>query len=138
MSFGMKENQNYLKYFGRKCFFWNNKRRSSKFLVPKLTIFSRYFTTVNHIEFNKSTLVIEESMHVVFDKSNTLLKNNEQEHNIEIEISLNEEKEEMETKLEEPIKIPKETSVIKSQLKNRILGDLSKLPTPLFVMHVQI
>lgn len=44
-------------------------------------------------------------MHVVFDKSNTLLKNNEQEHNIEIEISLNEEKEEMETKLEEPIKI---------------------------------
>ena len=71
---GRKPNIGYLKVFGCKCFILNTKDNLGKFdSKSNVGIFLGYSTTSKAYRvFNKRTLVVEESMHVIFDESNTL------------------------------------------------------------------
>jgi len=72
-----KPNVSYFKVFGCKCFVLNTKDNLGKF-DPKSfeAIFVGYSnTSKTYRVFNKSTLTIEESMHVKFEESNSLVKN---------------------------------------------------------------
>ena len=63
--------------FGFKCFVLNTKDDLGKFDVKSYeAIFVGYSNTCKAYRvFNKSTLTIEESMHVKFEESNALVKN---------------------------------------------------------------
>ena len=71
---GRKLNIGYFKVFGYKCFTMNTKDNSGKFYSKSdVGIFLGYSTTSKAYRvFNKRTLVVEESIHVIFDESNTL------------------------------------------------------------------
>jgi len=71
-----KPNVSYFKIFGCKCFVLNTKHNLGKF-DPKsfVAIFVGCSTLGRPIDFNRSFLTIEESMHVKFEESNTLMKN---------------------------------------------------------------
>jgi len=72
-----KPNVSYFKVFGCKCFILNIKGNLGKF-DPKSfkAIFVGYSNTSKAYRvFNKLTLTIKESMHVKFEKSNSLVKN---------------------------------------------------------------
>ena len=64
-------NVGYFKVFGCKCFILNNNEKLGKFdSKTDIGIFLGYSSTSKAYRiFNKRTLVIEESMHVVFDES---------------------------------------------------------------------
>ena len=64
----------YLRVFGYKCFILNTKDNLGKFdSKADEGIFLGYSTTSKAYRiFNKRTLVVEESMHVVFDETNSL------------------------------------------------------------------
>ena len=64
----------YLRVFGCKCFILNTKDNLGKFdSKADEGIFLGYSTTSKAYRvFNKRTLVVEESMYVVFDESNSL------------------------------------------------------------------
>ena len=64
----------YLRVFGCKCFILNTKDNLGKFdSKADERIFLGYSTSSKAYRvFNKRTLVVEESMHVVFDESNSL------------------------------------------------------------------
>ena len=68
-----KPNIGYSKDFECKCFMLNTKDNLNKFDPQSdISIFLRYSNTSKAYEvYNKSTLVVEEFMHVTFDESNT-------------------------------------------------------------------
>ena len=68
---GKIPNIGYFKVFGCKCFILNNKEKLGKFdSKTDVGIFLGYSSTSKAYRvFNKKTLVIEESIHVVFDES---------------------------------------------------------------------
>ena len=69
-----KSKISYLRVFGYKCFILNTKDNFVKFdCKANEGIFLGYSTSSNAYRiFNKRTLVVEESMHVVFDETNSL------------------------------------------------------------------
>ena len=72
---GRKPNIKYFHIFGYRCFILNNgKDRLDKFNAKSdEAIFLGYFTSSKIFRiFNKKILVVEESIHVVFDKANDL------------------------------------------------------------------
>ena len=68
---GKISNIGYFKVFGWKCFILNNKEKLEIFYSKTdVGIFQGYSATCKAYRvFNKKSLVIEESMHVVFDES---------------------------------------------------------------------
>lgn len=81
--------------FGIKCFILYNKDNLHNFDSGAYeSIFLGYLTTSEAYQVdNKSVLVVEESMHIVFDESNAFLKYCEDcvGHSIERDVSSNEE-----------------------------------------------
>ena len=71
---GRKPNIGYFRVFGCKCFILNTKDNLGKFdSKSDISIFLGYSTTSKAYRvFNKRTLVVEESMHVAFDETNSL------------------------------------------------------------------
>ena len=69
-----KSKISYLRVFGCKCFILNTKDNLGKFdCKADEGIFLGYFTSSKAYRvFNKITLVVEESMHIVFYESNSL------------------------------------------------------------------
>jgi len=132
-------NIGYFKVFGCKCFILNNKEKLGKFdSKTDVGIFLGYSSTSKAYRvFNKRTLVIEESMHVVFDESCNIVSNESiysddlekdfedllvSEKGKEIvpsmeEVSINEKKEDGSSSM------PKEWRYAPSHPKDLILGD---------------
>ena len=105
-----KPNIGYFKVFGCKCFILNTKKNLGKFdSKSDIGIFLGYSSSSKAYRvFNKRTLVVEESMHVIFDESNPLtsvqvdidddqVKNGDQ---TEIHDSPNDDKDEAKQELE--------------------------------------
>ncbi|KAL5563974.1 hypothetical protein UlMin_033721 [Ulmus minor] len=71
---GKKPNISYFKVFGCKCFILNQKDDLGKFdSKSDVGIFLGYSTSNKAFRvYNRRTLVVEESMHVIFDESNPL------------------------------------------------------------------
>ncbi|KAL5548818.1 hypothetical protein UlMin_004049 [Ulmus minor] len=71
---GKKPNISYFKVFGCKCFILNQKDDLGKFdSKSDVGIFLGYSTSSKAFRiYNRRTLVVEESMHVIFDESNPL------------------------------------------------------------------
>lgn len=79
--------------------------------------------------YNKLTLVVEESMHVVFDESNSLDKNCENctDHPTKRKAPSNEEKDETNAKSKESHHdLPKEITIIKDHPNVQVIGDYKK------------
>ena len=72
-----KSNVSYFKIFGCKCFVLNTKDNLGKFDAKAYeAIFVGYSTTSKAYRvFNRSSLTIEESMHVKFEESNVVIEN---------------------------------------------------------------
>jgi len=72
-----KPNVSYFRVFNCKCFVLNTKDNLGKFDVKSYeAIFVGYSNSSKAYRvFNRSTLTIEESMHVKFEKSNAFVKN---------------------------------------------------------------
>ena len=70
---------NYFKIFGSKCFILNTKDTLGNFdAKSNVGIFLGYSSSSKAYRvFNKKTMVVEESIHVVFDKSNKSLERRE-------------------------------------------------------------
>nr|KYP57645.1 Copia protein [Cajanus cajan] len=70
---GRKPNISYFRVFGFKCFVLNNgKEQLGKFdAKADEAIFLGYYTNIKAYRvYNKRTLIVEESIHVVFDETN--------------------------------------------------------------------
>ena len=74
-----KPNISYFKVFGSKCFILNTKDNLGKFNAKSsVRIFFGYsLSSKAYRVFNKKTMVVEESIHVVFDESNDSLERRE-------------------------------------------------------------
>ena len=74
-----KPNISYFKVFGSKCFILNTKDNLGNFdAKSSVGIFLRYSLSSNAYRvFNKKTMVVEESVHIVFDESNDSLERGE-------------------------------------------------------------
>ena len=74
-----KPNISYFKVFGSKCFIFNTKDNLGKFAAKSnVGIFLGYSSSSKAYRvFNKKTTIVEESIHVVFDKSNDSLERRE-------------------------------------------------------------
>ena len=74
-----KPNISYFKVFGSKCFVLNTKDNLGKFdAKSNVGIFLSYSSSSKAYRvFNKKTMVVEESVHVVFDESNESLERRE-------------------------------------------------------------
>ena len=74
-----KPNISYFKVFGNKCFILNTKDNLGKFdAKSNVGIFLGYSSSSKAYRvFNKKTMVVEESVHVVFDESNESLERRE-------------------------------------------------------------
>ena len=71
-----KPNISYFNVFGCKCLVFNTKDNLGKFDAKAFeAIFVGYFTSKAYRVFSKSSLTIEESMHVKFEESNAFVKN---------------------------------------------------------------
>jgi len=84
---GRKPNIMHLRIFGCKCYVHNNgKDALGKFdLRSDEAIFLGYFSHCKAYKiFNKRTLCVEESGHVLFDKSNSLSENDVQDEDFEL------------------------------------------------------
>ena len=90
---GRKPNIGYFKVFESKCFVLNTKDNLRKFDSKSyVRIFLGYSTTNKAYRvFNKRTLVVEESMHVIFDESNAFSKekNIEKDDDVGLEENIN-------------------------------------------------
>ena len=71
-----KPNISYFKVFGCKCFILNTKENFGKFDAKSdVEIFVDYLTSSKAFRvFNKRTMVVEESIHVIFYESNNSLQ----------------------------------------------------------------
>ena len=82
-----KPNISYFKVFGSKCFILNTKDNLGKFdAKSSVGIFLRYsLSSKAYRVFNKKTMVVEESIHAVFDESND---SQERRENIDDDVGL--------------------------------------------------
>ena len=82
-----KPNISYFKVFGSKCFILNTKDNLGNFdAKSSVGIFLRYSLSSNAYRvFNKKTMIVEESVHIVFDESNNSLERGE---NIDDDVGL--------------------------------------------------
>jgi len=84
---GRKPNIMHLRIFGCKCYVHNNEKdvlgkfdtRSDEVIFLGYSSHSKA-----HKVFNKKTLCVEKSVHVLFDKSNSLIKNDAQDEDYEL------------------------------------------------------
>ena len=77
----------HLKVFGYKCYVHNNKKEPLGKFNPRSdeAIFLGYSSHSKAYKvFNKRTLCVEESVHVLFDESNSLIKHDTQEEEFEL------------------------------------------------------
>jgi len=84
---GRKPNIMHLRIFGRRCYVHNNRKDAlGKFDARSdETIFLGYSSHSKAYKvFNKRTLYIEESVHVLFDESNPLVENDAQDNDFEL------------------------------------------------------
>ena len=137
----------YLRVFGCKCFILNTKDNLEKFdSKADEGIFLGYSTTSKAYRvFNKKTLVFEESMHIVFDESNSLDPRNDicsvnddvgdlLEINTQEEIAIKPldlegpRKEEIEETPQSTLKydLPKDCQYKKAHPQDLIIGDTTK------------
>ena len=93
MNFGKTRNPtfSYFKVFGSKCFILNTKDNLGKFEAKyNVGIFLGYYSSRKAYRvFNKKTMVIEESIHVIFDEFNDSLQRKESvDDNVGLEFSI--------------------------------------------------
>ena len=108
-----KPNISYFKVFGSKCFILNTKDNLGKFdAKSNVGIFFGYsLSSKAYRVFNKKTMVVEESVHVVFDESNESLERRESVNDdvgldfsmgrLQIDDKVHQQEEEIESKKEE-------------------------------------
>ena len=141
---GRKPNISHLHVFGCKCFVHNNGKDNLGKFDSKSDegIFLGYsLSSKAYRVFNKRTLVVEESMHVIFDETNTSKEEkhvsfdddldtsprtskeiNEPIHQHDQEIQL----EELQEQPQEHQDLPKEWRTLKDHPIDNIIGDISK------------
>ena len=73
--YSRKPNISYFKVFGCKCFVLNTKDNLSKFDAYEAIFVGYSNTSKAYRVFNKSSLTIEESIHVKFEESNIFIEN---------------------------------------------------------------
>jgi len=84
---GRKPNIMHLRVFDCKCYVHNNGKDALRKFNPKSdeAIFLRYSSYSKAYKvFNKRTLCVEESVHVLFDETNSLIENNAQDEEYEL------------------------------------------------------
>jgi len=84
---GRKPNIMYLRVFGCKCYVHNNGKDALGKFDPKSNgaIFLGYSSHSKAYKvFNKRTLCVQESEHVLFDESNSLIENDAQDEDFEL------------------------------------------------------
>ena len=125
-----KPNVSYFKVFGCKCFILNEKDNLGKFDAKSDEgIFLGYSTVSKAFRiFNKRTLIIEESIHVVFNETSEITKNDlDDDVNFD---SLNLiETPSLTSNLDastSQISLPKDWKYVEAHPKELILGDTSK------------
>ena len=147
---GRKPNIGYFRVFGCKCFILNTKDNLGKFDAKSdVGVFLGYSTTSKAYRvFNKRTLVVEESMHVVFDETNTFVEKNLDDDDLGLEhqmsnVDLNDKEvmdepqtsntsQRQEEQVDDPkqdsasYQLPKEWRYSTSHPKDKILGDISQ------------
>jgi len=147
---GRKPNIGYFRVFGCKCFILNTKDNLGKFDAKSdVGVFLGYSTTSKAYRvFNKRTLVVEESMHVVFDETNTFVEKNLDDDDLGLEhqmsnVDLNDKEvmdepqtsntsQRQEEQVDYPkqdsasYQLPKEWRYSTSHPKDKILGDISQ------------
>ena len=108
-----KPNISYFKVFGSKCFILNTKDNLGKFdAKSNVGIFLGYSSSSKAYRvFNKNTMVVEESVHVVFDESNESLERRESVNDdvgldfsmgrLQIDDKVHQQEEEIDSKKEE-------------------------------------
>jgi len=147
---GRKPNIGYFRVFGCKCFILNTKDNLGKFDAKSdVGVFLGYSTTSKAYRvFNKRTLVVEESMHVVFDETNTFVEKNLDDDDLGLEhqmsnVDLNDKEvmdepqtsntsQRQEEQVDDPkqdsasYQLPKEWRYSTFHPKDKILGDISQ------------
>ena len=110
-----KPNISYFKIFGSKCFILNTKDNLGKFDAKyNVGIFLGYSSySKTYRVFNKKTMVVEESVHVVFDESNKSLERRESVNDdvgldfsmgrLQIDDKVHQQEEEIDSKKEESL-----------------------------------
>ena len=108
-----KPNISYFKVFGSKCFILNTKDKLENFdAKSNIGIFLGYSSSSKAYRvFNKKTMVVEESVHVVFDESNESLERRESVNDdigldfsmgrLQIDDKVHQQEEEIDSKKEE-------------------------------------
>ena len=138
-----KPNVSYLRNFGHKCFVLKN----GKHLIGKMdaksdeAIFMGYaLNSKAYRVFNKTSLIVENSIHIVFDETNAAPRKVDCDDDVDIEDSKVEEsngKEIKESKDELPLKnlqrkkyqhedLPKTWKVVRDHPLDQVIGDLIK------------
>ena len=87
---GRKPNIMHLRIFGCKCFVHNNGKDALGKFDPRSdeAIFLGYSSHSKAYKvFNKKTLCVEESVHVLFDESNSLSENDVQDEDFELALN---------------------------------------------------
>ena len=86
----MKPNISYFKVFGCKCFILNTKVNLEKFNARSdVEIFLGYSTSSKAFRvFNKRTMVVDESIYVIFYESNNFLQERESFDDLGLETSI--------------------------------------------------
>ena len=148
-----KPNINYFKVFGSKCFMLNTKDNLRKFdAKSNVGIFLGYSSSSKAYRvFNKKTIVVEESVHVVFDESNESLERRESVNDdvgldfsmgrLQIDDKVHQQEEEIDSEKEEsPFahppppqleqgessqELPKEWKFVTNHPQDQIIGNLS-------------
>ena len=148
-----KPNISYFKVFGSKCFILNTKDNLGKFDAKyNVGIFLGYSSSSKAYRvFNKKTMVVEESVHVVFDESNESLERRESVDDdvgldfsmgrLQIDDKVHQQEEEIDSKKEEsPFahppppqleqgessqELPKEWKFVTSHPQDQIIGNPS-------------
>ena len=122
-----KPNVSYFKVFGCKCFILNEKDNLGKFDAKSDEgIFLGYSSVSKAFRiFNKRTLIIEESIHVVFNEISEIKKNDLDDDVNFDSLNLNETPSPT-SNLDASTSLPKDWKYVDAHPKELILGDTSK------------
>nr|KYP35691.1 Retrovirus-related Pol polyprotein from transposon TNT 1-94 [Cajanus cajan]KYP38474.1 Retrovirus-related Pol polyprotein from transposon TNT 1-94 [Cajanus cajan] len=129
---GRKPDISHFKVFGCKCFVLNNGKDTLGKFDAKADegVFIGYSAISKAYRvFNKSTLSVEESIHVTFDETNILEKGKSLNDEDEIGDSITQEEEKLELQQKTPSEdtsLPKEWRKPKDLSLDNILGDINK------------
>ena len=127
---GRKPNISHFHVFGCKCYILNTKDNLGKFdSRSDKGIFLGYSTTSKAYRvYNKRTMVVEESMNVVFDESNdfSLSKSIERKEDDEVSLPFNKEDEESQDQREEPSHETNATNEVQEEPTNETLPKLPR------------